>query len=188
MSYSEIGQQVGISRVAVAARVKALEERGILEGYTAIVNPQRISGAVSCYFELELAPEAFGQAAERPDAEPVQEAGGSPRSTGSPAGTSSMSMRWPSPTRPWKPSSGRRWILCRGCSAAAAASSWPGSRTSRGCGSEKGTHENPGWAGSPAGVFHHDFPYAKRAASTECLIFRLISRGTAWSHGGPRRW
>ena len=58
MSYSEIGQQVGISRVAVAARVKALEERGIL-------NPQRISGAVSCYFELELAPEAFGQAAER---------------------------------------------------------------------------------------------------------------------------
>ena len=65
MSYSEIGQQVGISRVAVAARVKALEERGILEGYTAIVNPQRISGAVSCYFELELAPEAFGQAAER---------------------------------------------------------------------------------------------------------------------------
>lgn len=65
MSYSEIGQRVGISRVAVAARVKALEDRGILEGYTAIVNPQRISGAVSCYFELEIVPEALAQAVEQ---------------------------------------------------------------------------------------------------------------------------
>lgn len=65
MSYSELGQQVGVTRVAAAARVKALEERGVLEGYTAIVNPQRISGAVSCYFELEFAPEGFDQAVER---------------------------------------------------------------------------------------------------------------------------
>ena len=30
MSYSEIGQQVGISRVAVKARIQALEQRGII--------------------------------------------------------------------------------------------------------------------------------------------------------------
>jgi len=53
MSYSEIGQQVGISRVAVKMRVQALEKKGIIEEYTTIINPQKISGAVSCYFEIE---------------------------------------------------------------------------------------------------------------------------------------
>ena len=61
ISYSEIGQQVGISRVAVKARIHALEERGVIEEYTTIVNPQRISGAVSCYFELETQPETLAQ-------------------------------------------------------------------------------------------------------------------------------
>ena len=64
MSYSEIGQQVGISRVAVKMRVQALEKKGIIEEYTTIINPQRISGAISCYFELETEPGALAQAAE----------------------------------------------------------------------------------------------------------------------------
>lgn len=63
MSYSEIGQQIGISRVAVKMRVQALEKKGIIEEYTTIINPQKISGAVSCYFEIETAPEAFGEVA-----------------------------------------------------------------------------------------------------------------------------
>ena len=62
-SYSEIGEQVGISRVAVKARIQALEQKGIIEEYTTIVNPQKISGAVSCYFEIETRPEAFAQVA-----------------------------------------------------------------------------------------------------------------------------
>ena len=41
------------------ARVRALEERGVIEEYTTIVNPQKISGAVSCYFELEVEPAQF---------------------------------------------------------------------------------------------------------------------------------
>ncbi|WP_343209623.1 Lrp/AsnC family transcriptional regulator [Anaerolentibacter hominis] len=64
MSYSEIGQQVGISRVAVKMRIQSLEKRGIIEEYTAIVNPQKISGAVSCYFEIETTPAAFAQVTE----------------------------------------------------------------------------------------------------------------------------
>ena len=59
MSYSDIGQAVGVSRVAVRARVQALEQRGVIEGYTTIVNPQKISGAVSCYFEIETRPDAL---------------------------------------------------------------------------------------------------------------------------------
>ena len=59
MSYSEIGQQVGISRVAVKMRVQALEKRGIIEEYTTIINPQKISGAISCYFEIETLPDTL---------------------------------------------------------------------------------------------------------------------------------
>ena len=64
LSYSDIGQKVGISRVAVKARIQALEQRGVIEEYTTIVNPQKISGAVSCYFEIETRPEAFAQVAD----------------------------------------------------------------------------------------------------------------------------
>ena len=59
MSYSEIGSLVGISRVAVKMRVQSLEKRGVIEEYTTIINPQKISGAVSCYFELEVEPAQF---------------------------------------------------------------------------------------------------------------------------------
>ena len=59
MPYSEIGQQVGISRVAVKMRVQALEKKGISEEYTTIINPQKISGAISCYFEIETVPDTL---------------------------------------------------------------------------------------------------------------------------------
>ena len=61
MSYSDIAQRVGISRVAVKMRVQALEKSGVIEEYTTIVNPQRISGAVSCYFEIEVSPQALSE-------------------------------------------------------------------------------------------------------------------------------
>ena len=62
MSYSDIGESVGISRVAVKARIQSLERRGIIEEYTTIINPQRISGAISCYFDaLSNATEVLSQ-------------------------------------------------------------------------------------------------------------------------------
>ena len=64
ISYSEIGQQVGISRVAVKMRVQALEQKGIIEEYTTIINPQKISGAVSCYFEIETKPDTLAEVAK----------------------------------------------------------------------------------------------------------------------------
>lgn len=64
ISYSDIGQKIGISRVAVKARIQALEERGVIEEYTTIINPQKISGAVSCYFEIETSPDTLAQVAE----------------------------------------------------------------------------------------------------------------------------
>ena len=64
ISYSDIGEKIGISRVAVKARIQALEQRGIIEEYTTIINPQKISGAVSCYFEIETTPDSLAKATE----------------------------------------------------------------------------------------------------------------------------
>ena len=61
ISYSDIGEETGISRVAVKARIQALEKRGVIEEYTTIINPQKINGAVSCYFEIETKPEYLAQ-------------------------------------------------------------------------------------------------------------------------------
>ena len=62
---------MGLSRVAVKSRIQALEQRGVIEEYTTIINPQKISGAVSCYFELEFSPAGFGEAVARLEACPT---------------------------------------------------------------------------------------------------------------------
>ena len=64
ISYSDIGKETGISRVAVKARIQALEKKGVIEEYTTIINPQKISGAVSCYFEIEIKPDHLSQVAD----------------------------------------------------------------------------------------------------------------------------
>lgn len=64
-SYSEIGDIIGLSRVAVKSRIDALEKKGIIEEYTTIINPQKISGAVSCYFEIETQPHSLNQIIEQ---------------------------------------------------------------------------------------------------------------------------
>ena len=64
ISYSDIGEKIGISRVAVKARIQALEQRGIIEEYTTIINPQKISGAVFCYFEIETTPNRLAEVTE----------------------------------------------------------------------------------------------------------------------------
>ena len=61
LSYSDIGKEVGISRVAVKARIQALEKKGVIEEYTTIINPQKINGAISCYFEIEIKPDHLSQ-------------------------------------------------------------------------------------------------------------------------------
>ena len=64
ISYSDIGEKIGISRVAVKARIQALEQKGIIEEYTTVINPQKISGAVSCYLEIETTPSCLSKVTE----------------------------------------------------------------------------------------------------------------------------
>ena len=64
-SYSEIGEKLGYSRVAIKNHIDALEQSGIIEGYTTIIDPQKLGGAVSCYFEIETQPDCFSAVTQR---------------------------------------------------------------------------------------------------------------------------
>ena len=70
-TYSELAERLGLSRVAIKNRMDALEERGIIEGYTVIVNPQKLGSAVSCYYELEARPDALPEILRRLEACPT---------------------------------------------------------------------------------------------------------------------
>ena len=70
-TYSELGERLGLSRVAIKNRMDALEERGIIVGYTVIVNPQKLGSAVSCYYELEARPDALPEILRRLEACPT---------------------------------------------------------------------------------------------------------------------
>lgn len=53
ISYSDIGEETGISRVAVKARIQALEKRGVIEEYTTIINPQKSVGLYHAILKLK---------------------------------------------------------------------------------------------------------------------------------------
>lgn len=59
MSYSDIGEKVGMSRTAVKNRVTALENRGIIGGYRAIINPCESPEMMTFVVNVETKPESF---------------------------------------------------------------------------------------------------------------------------------
>ena len=61
MSYSDIGAEVGLSRVAVATRVKVLEEKGIIRGYTAVIDPHAAPEMMTYVVNFDIEPEHFDE-------------------------------------------------------------------------------------------------------------------------------
>jgi len=51
---AEIAQQVGLSAAAVHARVKRLQDDGVIDHYTAIVNRERIGFDMLCFVQVTL--------------------------------------------------------------------------------------------------------------------------------------
>lgn len=42
MSYSEIGEKVGLSRVAVKNRMEIMEKKGIIQGYKTVIDETKV--------------------------------------------------------------------------------------------------------------------------------------------------
>ena len=64
MSYSDIGEKVGLSRTAVKNRVAALEKAGIICGYHAFVKLQDAPQAMTFVVNIETEPGHFEEARE----------------------------------------------------------------------------------------------------------------------------
>ena len=63
MTYVDIGERVNLSRVAVRNRIKTMEENGIIERYSIIINPQKIGRTVSAFFDITVEARYFQQIA-----------------------------------------------------------------------------------------------------------------------------
>ena len=63
-TYSEIGEIVGLSRVAVRNRIEVLEQNGIIQGYKTIVNPTRVPQGIRFTIDVEAIPELFPDVVE----------------------------------------------------------------------------------------------------------------------------
>lgn len=64
MSYSDIGEKVGLSRTAVKNRVSALEKAGIISGYHAFVKLQDAPQAMTFAVNIETEPGHFEEVRE----------------------------------------------------------------------------------------------------------------------------
>lgn len=52
ISNTELGKQIGLSQPAVAARIRRLEELGVIEGYSARINPGLIGRGISAMVRI----------------------------------------------------------------------------------------------------------------------------------------
>lgn len=58
-SYAEIARLLGVSRAHVRERVQMLMDDGVIEQFTAIVNPEKLDKAVSAFFDVKVTPQAI---------------------------------------------------------------------------------------------------------------------------------
>ena len=65
MSYSEIGEIVGKSRVAVKTRIEQLEKSGIIRGYAAVIDPGAVPGGIRFTLDIETEPQSFDEVVAR---------------------------------------------------------------------------------------------------------------------------
>ncbi|MFQ5651954.1 MAG: Lrp/AsnC family transcriptional regulator [bacterium] len=49
ITHAQIAETVGLSRPAVAERIRKLEQAGIIEGYTAIVSPEAMGRSITAF-------------------------------------------------------------------------------------------------------------------------------------------
>jgi len=65
ISYTDLAQEVGLSRVAVQNRVNALMECGVIERFAAVINPEKIGISVSTFFNIDVEPKYLYEVAEK---------------------------------------------------------------------------------------------------------------------------
>ncbi|RNB85837.1 Lrp/AsnC family transcriptional regulator [Brevibacillus fluminis] len=71
ISYTDLAKQIGISRVAIQARISALAESGVIERFTVVINPTKVGIQVSAFFNVDIEPKHLDEVAEKLSREPA---------------------------------------------------------------------------------------------------------------------
>jgi DNA-binding Lrp family transcriptional regulator len=61
MSYVAIAKEVGLSRVAVKARIESMESQKIIEKYSIIINPTKIGNSLAVFFDMKVQPDRLNE-------------------------------------------------------------------------------------------------------------------------------
>lgn len=64
MSYVDIGKELNLSRVSIRDRVNQLQENGIIEKFTVVINSDKVGKTVSAFFEVDCEPASLVSVAE----------------------------------------------------------------------------------------------------------------------------
>ncbi len=64
LTFSEIGEKTGITRVSVKNRMAAMEKCGVIRGYKAIVDPTMVPEGVKFFLDVEAVPEFYEEVLE----------------------------------------------------------------------------------------------------------------------------
>lgn len=63
-SYSDIGAEVGLSRVAVKNRMDIMEKNGIIRGYKTVIDETKMPAGISFILNIEVVPEEYQNVVE----------------------------------------------------------------------------------------------------------------------------
>ena len=69
LTFSEIGEKVGVSRVSVKKRMEAMEKNGVIRGYHAEVDPTMVPEGIRFFLDVETDPEHYEDILEQLAAE-----------------------------------------------------------------------------------------------------------------------
>lgn len=61
LSYSEIGEKIGLSRVSVKNRMDAMEKEGIIQGYKAVTNMDNLPSGRHFFVEIATEPDMYNK-------------------------------------------------------------------------------------------------------------------------------
>lgn len=59
MSYSDIGNAVGLSRVSVKKRMEAMEKAGVIKGYCTVIDEELVKQGIRYLIDIEATPEEY---------------------------------------------------------------------------------------------------------------------------------
>ena len=65
MSYAELGRKLDLTRVSIRERIVKLREKGIIEKFTVVVNPEKVDKKLSAFFEIDVDPNHLDEVATK---------------------------------------------------------------------------------------------------------------------------